>query len=332
MNFKKLFLFCILLIGIVLFWFWYNISHQYEVKQKEFEITSNTTFIPELIDNVIIGNDFSHTAWKLYLKVFKYDTRLKSGVYTIESDTISRGELIQKLLRGPEKKKTQTLTFIEGWRNEDYSTYLEKQGIRMQDQVRGLTIKDVKARYSFFDDTDTSKGLQGYLFPDTYEVFTDVTEEEVVYRLLDNFNAKITQDMRDEIERTGRNLYEVLTMASIIEKEVRTLETKRTVSGIFYNRLDIGMALQSDATVNYITQSGRDRSTFEDLAIDSPYNTYKYKGLPPGPIANPGFDSIYAAVYPYDTDYFYFLTTPDGRIFYGKTFDQHVRNKNKYLN
>lgn len=330
---KYLFIVITLFIVIIGFDFWRSMYKSQPIVQKVFTIDAETKSIPLFVDTFVYDNSqVLNWYWDFYLRLFKYDTRLKSGEYELTQDSMSRVELIQVLLAGPDKKRTQTLTFIEGWRNEDYVSYLEEQDIRLNKEVEKTKVSDVRAKYEFLSDAPNGSDLQGFLYPDTYEFYTDATEEEILYKLLDTFGQKITKEMRDDIKKSGRNLYDVIILASIIEKEVRTLESKRNVSGIFYNRLDINMALQSDATVNYITQSGRDRSTLEDLKIDSPYNTYKYRGLPPGPIANPGYDSIYAAIYPYETDYVYFLTTQEGDIYYAKTFEQHVRNKNKYLN
>jgi UPF0755 protein len=120
-------------------------------------------------------------------------------------------------------------------------------------------------------------------------------------------------------------------LASIIEKEAKTLEDKKRVAGVYYNRLDIGMALQADPTVNYITEKKTDRPSQEDIETDSLYNTYKYPGLPLGPICNPGLDSILAAIYPEKNGYFYFLNTPDGQMIFSKTLAEHKKNRAKYF-
>jgi UPF0755 protein len=331
MNRKLIFLLVLLIPGLYALDFWYQMTHQYAILEHEFEITAETEFIPELIDNVVIGDDFAHFSWKLYLKLLKYDRRLKAGNYQIEGDTVSRHQLIQHILRGPNKKETQQLTFIEGWSNAEYANYLDKQGIRREKVLENALIRHYSSKYLFLEDAPKNESLQGYLFPDTYEFYADATEEEILLRLLDEFERKITPEMIQHIYDTDRTLYDVVNLASIVEKEVRTLASKKTVAGIFYNRLEIGMALQSDATVNYITQSGRARSTYDDLAIDSPYNTYKYPGLPPGPIANPGYDSLIATIYPESHDYVYFLTDNNGGIYFAKTLDGHIKNRNRYL-
>lgn len=161
---------------------------------------------------------------------------------------------------------------------------------------------------------------EGYLFPDTYRFSPGATAEEVVARMRQNFETRM--------QSAGFNpSREQLIIASIIEKEVRTLDTMKNVSDIIRKRLEIGMALQMDSTVNYVTNAGRPSATYQDIEVDSPYNTYKYTGLPPGPISNPGLNAITAALNPTPNPYYYFLTDPQGNIYYGETFEQHVANR-----
>lgn len=185
------------------------------------------------------------------------------------------------------------------------------------------------------DDVD----LEGYLFPDTYRFTPDAAGEEIVGELLATMQRRIESlnivfpeiacESGDcpEIE----NIHELLTEASIIEREVRQPETMKMVADIFRKRLEIGMALQCDSTINYVTGGDDPSVTLDDLKIDSPYNTYLYPGLPPGPISNPGRNAIEAAAHPTANNYFYFLTTPSGEVYYAETHDEHVANKNNYL-
>ena len=198
------------------------------------------------------------------------------------------------------------ITIIEGWNLKDIAKYLEKQGIVVRD---GLAPE-----------------LEGYLFPDTYEISPEDGIDEIIKIMLDNFDKK-----------AGLFSPEVITMASLIEKEVRVLEDKKIVSGIFWKKINRGESLYSCATIAYIL--GRENWTFEEMReeiasgkdIDSPYNTYKYQGLPLGPISNPGLESIMAAIYPKDSDYWYYLSTPEGKTIFSKTLEEHNIAKAKYL-
>ena len=169
------------------------------------------------------------------------------------------------------------------------------------------------------------------LLSDDPENYNDSSIEEIASKMLNNFDLKLTDDLRAEIKGQDKTISEIIILASIIEKEAGNSEDMKKVSSVFTNRLKIGKALESDATINYVTKTGRARSTYEDLEIESPYNTYKYIGLTPSPIANPGIEAIKAAINPEETDYFYFLTKEDGEAVFSITFKEHLKNKYKYL-
>ncbi|MEK7149015.1 MAG: endolytic transglycosylase MltG, partial [Patescibacteria group bacterium] len=179
--------------------------------------------------------------------------------------------------------------------------------------------------------------LEGYLFPDTYRLYKDASADDVIRKMLGNFDRKLTKDMRNEIILQRKTIYEIVTIASLIEKEVKSPEDKVLVSGILWKRLQLKIALQVDASIIYIKTNGRsqlnggEKVLYEDLKIDSPYNTYKYRGLPPGPISNPGLESIEAAIYPKQSPYLFYISTPDGKTIYSKTLEEHNTAVAKYL-
>ena len=170
---------------------------------------------------------------------------------------------------------------------------------------------------------------EGYLFPDTYFISPAIKPEDLIEKMSINFNEKIPNI--SGISTTTYKFEDVIIMASILEREARTMESRRIIAGILWKRLKIGMPLQVDSSFLYINGKGTFELTLDDLKTDSPHNTYKYKGLPVGPIGNPGEDSIFAAIHPIETKYLYFLTGHDGKMYYGKTFDEHKKNKAKYL-
>lgn len=171
---------------------------------------------------------------------------------------------------------------------------------------------------------------EGYLFPDTYFFMISASAESIVAEMRKNFDEKIAL-LSDEITKSGHSLSDIVIMASLIEKEVRTDASRRMVAGILWNRLAIGMPLQVDAVFGYIFDRDTYSPSLSDLSVDSPYNTYKYKGLPSGPIGNPGIESIKAVLHPTKTDYLYYLTGKDGVMRYAKTFAEHQANRRKYL-
>ncbi|MFQ5661797.1 MAG: endolytic transglycosylase MltG [Candidatus Paceibacteria bacterium] len=174
-------------------------------------------------------------------------------------------------------------------------------------------------------------GNEGYLFPDTYYFLPNVEAREVARVLSNTFVEKLAE-IDDEIRKFGRPINEIINMASILEEEARTTDTRRTIAGILWKRLEIGMPLQVDAVFTYANGKNSFTLSTADLSEDHPYNTYTNKGLPPTPISNPGLDSILAAVNPIESDYLYFLSDKNGNMHYSVTFDEHVRKKRIYLN
>ncbi|MEO8512090.1 MAG: endolytic transglycosylase MltG [Ignavibacteria bacterium] len=171
--------------------------------------------------------------------------------------------------------------------------------------------------------------LEGFLFPDTYQFqFSSVNrEKEIISVLSSAFRKKITPEMREEMKVKNITLTELITMASIVEGETRFEPEKKTIAGVYYNRIKKGMKLQADPTVQYILPGGyKNRLLFSDLKIESPYNTYLHKGLPPGPINNPGLSSIIAALYPEENRYLYFVAKGDGSHRYAEGYEEHKKN------
>ena len=192
----------------------------------------------------------------------------------------------------------------------------------------GFTVKQIEERLNL---KLPGENLEGFLFPDTYQFPIGVSGEEVVSKMRDNFDKKLTADLREEIKNQKKTIFEIITIASLIEKEVKTKEDKEVVSGILWKRLKNNIPLQVDATITYLTGKKTTKIPLEDLQIDSLYNTYKYKGLPLGPICNPGLDSIKTAIYPKNSEYWYYLSTPEGETIFSKTLEEHNIAKAKYL-
>lgn len=171
---------------------------------------------------------------------------------------------------------------------------------------------------------------EGYLFPDTYFFYPGVEAQEVVLVMERNFEANTAQ-VRAAANLSKRSFEDVLIMASLIEREASDTKNRRVIAGILWNRLDSGMLLQVDSSFSYILEKSLTKLTTSDLRMDSPYNTYVYKGLPPSPIGNPSLDAIEAAANPIYTDYVYYLSDRDGEFHYATTYAQHLANKKKYL-
>jgi UPF0755 protein len=243
------------------------------------------------------------------------------------------------------------VTIIEGWTVKDIANHLEKQGlVNAKDFIGASESVDLTNHELVKRARLNEKSLEGFLFPDTYRFIKQATSQAIIDRMLDNFEARLgSLGVKSGQGRyavpgyetlkidgaSGLHIYELLTLASIVEKEsggangIMSLEEQRKIiAGIFYNRLLRGQALQADSTVNYATGKSTPAASSEDLQINSPYNTYKYPGLPPGPIANPSLSSIRAVLYPTKTDYNYFFhKQPSGEVVFSKTFDEHRRRR-----
>jgi len=264
--------------------------------------------------------------------------------------------LVSKLFKKPPPenpivfKPERSVRLLEGWTNVDMASYFEKESIWSSDEFldlvgdysrqRNLSASiELEDKFDFLKDRPANKGLEGYLYPDTYRIFVDEAKpDELIVRMLENFDKKLTPKMREDIASQGKTIYEIVTMASLIEKEApinyATGDNRdaKIVSGIFWNRIKYGQALQSCASLAYILGVNKPQYSTADTQIESPYNTYKYRNLPPGPVSNPGILAIEAAIYPTNTNYNYFLTPAGTKdMIYAATYEQHLINKNKYL-
>lgn len=283
---------------------------------------SNT---PEKID-IVIGNSDSgkipdilynagliknKTTFKIYLKLSKLDSKLMAGKYEFSTE-MSAVEIVDKMVKGDIKKDTIKLTVPEGFTVKEIADAVEKAGLgssqKFQDAAKNGTFD-----YEFLKNLPKRSGkLEGYLFPDTYELPKNATPEQIIARMLDRFNEKFNQEMKRLASARGMTVDQIVTMASIIEKEAKIESERPIIAGVYYNRLEIKQPLQVDATVLYALGGWKEKVLFKDLEIDSPYNTYKYPGLPIGPISNPGNASLNAALNPDDINYLYYVAKGDG--------------------
>ncbi|MBI4272323.1 endolytic transglycosylase MltG [Candidatus Uhrbacteria bacterium] len=253
----------------------------------------------------------------------------KEGIYYFV-EGMSEYEIYRALAAGPVRKE-KIITIIEGWTLHDIAEYLSGQGFESPGVFIATATQDWSASHSFLQRAQGLSSLEGYLFPDTYRVYEDSSSRDIIGKMLLNFDKKFSSEMKHDIQNNGRTIHEVVTLASIIEREVPKDQDRVLVSDIFLRRLKKNMALQADSTVNYVTGKSSPQVSLSDTSIDSPYNTYKYRGLPPGPIGNPSLSSLRAAIYPQPNPYFYFLTGKDGRVHYSKTFEEHKKKKDMYL-
>ena len=267
--------------------------------------------------------------FKAYVALSGAKTKFIDGEYNLSTEMTIRA-LVRELTNQLNFNKEVDFTLIEGWTMAQADDYLVGQGLIKAGELIEYSDNFNDKSYFFLIDRPKKATLEGYLYPDTYRVYAQTKVDEIVKKALNNFDKKLDDELRKESKRQKKTIFEVVTLASIIEKEMFGYENRRVVADIFLKRLKVGMALQSDASVNYVTGKGLARPTSDDLKIDSLYNTYKYPGLPPGPISNPSIEAIKAVIYPQSTNYWYFLTTPDNKIIFSKSYDEHLKNKYKY--
>lgn len=294
----------------------------------------------DLKDKKIINNKW---LLKRYLRKNGLDTKLQVGSFNFQPGMSIKSVA---LALGDPHVAFNKLLFKEGDTISDFGRVLEYNGIAQAEEIQELAgysavnycvnkgmprPKDFSADYDFLTDKPKCIGLEGYLFPDTYFFAKDATVEQIAKKMLDNFGKKLTPELRAEIARQEKTIHEIITMASLIEAEAKSDAERRQVSDVLWRRLSVGMGLQLDSTVNYLTGNDKPAVSLEETAINSLYNTYKYRGLPPGPINSPGMSAILAAIYPEKNDYWFFLADKEGIIHFGKTLEEHNRLKYQYL-
>jgi UPF0755 protein len=268
--------------------------------------------------------------FRWYVRYLNNGNQFQAGTYSIQhGSTID--EIISKLVQGDVVRDTITFTIPEGWNVKQIAERLSEQGL--VDKAKFLTeVNEGSFDYEWMQDIPQDKGtayrLEGFLFPETYEIDRGSTEHEIIGKMLSQFDREWKNEWREELKKRGISTYDAITLASIIEREVVVDKERPLVAGIFYNRLNDGWMLQSCATVQFVLGKQRDRITFKDLAVESPYNTYIHEGLPPSPIANPGRASLAAVVYPEQSEYYFFVTKKDGsqEHHFAKTFAEHLKN------
>ncbi len=276
--------------------------------------------------------------FRALLRVRGVDTQLEAGDYQLRRN-MTMTEIMDTLQHG--KPPTVILTIPEGWRAEQIAALLAENGIANPDSFLRLVRTGAGFDHDFLADRPEGvTSLEGYLFPDTYEIATDATAADVIDRMLATFGQRFTPEMREKARAQGLSIHEAVTLASIVEREAQVPEERALIAGVFHNRLQAGMHLNADPTVQYALGYQEDAGQWwkrplylEDLKVDSPYNTYTHVGLPPGPICNPGLAALQAVVEPAETDYFYFVANDvagDGSHVFAKTLEEQNANIEKY--
>jgi UPF0755 protein len=284
----------------------------------------------DLVMQKLIRSSF---AFKMYARLNGKTGSLKAGNFIVTS-SMDTPEIVDVISGG--KSAEEIITIPEGFTVTDIDALLAKKGIIKEgDFLHCAQVCDFSS-FTFLPKNPAmaKRGgkVEGYLYPDTYYVTTeDFVAKYFIERLLSTFRRRVVENMAADIKASKRSLGDVVIMASLIEEETRRASERPIVAGILWKRFDQKMGLGVDATTRYVFDKKTAPLTLSDLAVDSPYNLRKYRGLPPGPIASPGLSSIQAALHPKESPYYYYLHGTDGQIHYAVTNDEHNQNRARYL-
>ena len=322
------------LIGLILLliaaagWFSYEFRRLPSHPQEAVIFTVERGSDVRSISKALVRQGVMQKEWPFFLgyRLFHSSDTLKAGEYSFDLP-LSPRQILEKILEG--KVTLYPVTVREGLTRREtadhmnLTLHLEKKDFLEAASETGL-ISELDPQ---------AKNLEGYLFPETYHFPRRTTVETIVGTMVAQFKDVFSPQWSRRAAELGMSIREVVTLASLIEKETSAADEKPIVSGVFHNRLRIGMKLDCDPTIIYAL---KEEGIFDgnlrkrDMTWDNPYNTYMYAGLPPGPIANPGRDSIEAALYPADVDYFYFVSKNDGTHHFSRTFREHLNAVDHY--
>lgn len=283
------------------------------------EISDNASIYDVVNQLKDVGAVRHKTAFLTVAKIKKLDNGFKGGTYVIKPD-MKYTYILRMILAG---HKDSLITFAEGLTQEQIFSKIVQSGFATEEELKKVSVSDYD--YGFLNLIARENPLEGYLFPETYSISENQSAKEIINMFLTKFDYVFGEEYKKRAEEIGMSIDEVVILASVIQQETTGVENMRIVSDIFSKRLKSNDYLQSCATVQYLLKEKKNVLSAQDIKIDSPYNTYKYKGLPYGPICSPGEDAIYAALYPANSEYYYFQSDANGNMYFSKTFEEHER-------
>ena len=299
-------------------------------KRFKIEIGETTpSVIGRLWEAGLISNP---AAFRTYLRYSGLDTTLQAGTYSL-NPRMAPVDLALALQDATPKQVA--FRILPGWRMEEVAAALPTSGLSITPEAFLQAAHSSLPGYSFSDQISATNSLEGYLFPDNYTFDRDISIEELLKTVLENFEQQVAPRLRERYNQQNLSLHEAVTLASIVERESVAEDEMPLIASVFFNRLATGMKLDTDPTVQYAIGYNARQNTWwtnplslADLQVDSPYNTYLYAGLPPGPIANPSLAALRAVAFPAQTPYYYFRAGCDetGRHLFATTFEEHLQN------
>ena len=323
---------CIVMAGAVFFGFWYQMIHSRTGSGEQVIHISSGESVPTIAEH-LEQSGLIRSKWYFLFYIWEKNLRgrTQAGDYLL-SGQLTIPEIAEKLTNGGSESLSVTVTFPEGWDSRQMAERLTANHLPGDDFLRLVRqpLPAWREQFTFLADTPTDASLEGFLFPDTYSFFKNATAEDIVVKMLENFDNRFMLGTWGP-GKHDHTLYETITLASIVENEVKTAIDRKLVADLFWRRIAGGIALGSDATIGYIDGKDTVQHSLGETRVDSPYNTYIHKGLPPGPIGNPGLETLLATIHPTVNLYLYFLNDPvTGETVYAKTFEEHVANKQKH--
>lgn len=304
-------------------WIMFSSVVENELESYQIKIKPGTSF--NGVVNLLLENDVINGSFKINItaKLWRLKSKLKAGKYEISSG-VSSYRLLRILAGG--RAKAEKVTIREGLQSRQIASILTRK-IEMDSTEFMHLVHDRE----FIELLGMkAESLEGFLFPNTYHFVWGMNAKSVIKHMVLEFNKQLNDTLRQQLAHSKFSLVEILTLASVVEGEAVLDSERETIAAVYHNRLKKRMRLQADPTIQYIIKDGPRRLLKRDLRIDSPYNTYKYRGLPPGPINNPGIKSIAASLNPANVNYLYFVAKGNGAHTFTRTLNQHLRAKAKF--
>jgi len=312
-------------LGFLSWWTWATKPYSSTGNSEKITISSGTTAAQ--VAEELQQRHLIRSAW-----VFRYLARSQQGNFKIYvgdyqlAPSMSPDKMIRVLLNGSLPLAGNRVTIPEGFTTEQIIDLLVQKGIGSKVEFTKVVTEDTFP-YPFLQ--GAPKGihrLEGYLFPNTYEIDKKTSPHEVIDMFLKQFVKELTPEVQKQLDTNKLSVPQWVTLGSLIEKEAMQASDRPLIAGVFMNRLKINQPLQSDATIQFLLGTPKEKLFYKDLLTPSPYNTYLHSGLPLGPIANPGHASLQGALHPTQTDFLYFVTKQDGYQAFAKTFAEHLKN------
>lgn len=315
--------------GFLSWWTWAKEPYSPTGKSEKITITSGTT-----VDKLALELQSRHlirSAW-----VFRFLARSREANYKVYAGdyqlapAMTTDEIINYLLKGPELTNNNRVTIPEGYTNEQIITLLVQKGIGNKEEFTKVMIDDAFL-YPFLKGAPNGiHRLEGYLFPNTYYIDLKTSPHAVIDLFLQQFAKELTPEVQKQLDTMKLTVPQWVTLGSLIEKEAVKESDRPLIASVLMNRLKINQPLQVDATIQFLLGTPKPKLYNKDLQIPSLYNTYLHRGLPPGPIANPGDASLQAALHPAQTDFLYYVAKKDGYHAFSKTYAEHLKNVKLY--